>query len=101
MSFQRRKPGSTCRIVSNAVYSSERKVESKFQKRHLSRILYPTYSPGISPCDISPIDKLNKILKDWEFTLNNESEDVMTMGCNDLTFDDAQSVFRNWTRRLA
>jgi hypothetical protein len=34
-------------------------------------------------------------------TSKNESEDVITMAWNDLAVDDSQSVFCNWTSRIA
>jgi hypothetical protein len=44
---------------------------------------------------------LKQILKDREFSSSDEIEDVMTQVWNGLTFDNVQSVFRDWTRRLA
>jgi hypothetical protein len=44
---------------------------------------------------------LKGILKDREFISSDEIEDVMTKVENDLTFDDVQSIFRNWMPRLA
>jgi hypothetical protein len=44
---------------------------------------------------------LNQIQRDREFSLSDETEDTIAQGWNDLTFDDFQSVFRDWIRRLA
>jgi hypothetical protein len=76
-------------------------MSSKVEKHHLFRIPHSSYSPGISPRDISLIAMLKEILMDREFTSSNESEDAIAMAWNDLTFDDTQSVFRNWMSRLA
>jgi hypothetical protein len=43
---------------------------------------------------------LNGILNDREFHSHDEIEEVITMAWNDLTFDEVQSVFRNWMNRL-
>jgi hypothetical protein len=44
---------------------------------------------------------LKQILRNREFSSSDEIEDMIAQGWNDLTFDDAQSVFRNGARRLA
>jgi hypothetical protein len=44
---------------------------------------------------------LQQILRDREFSSSDEVEDTIAAVWNDLTFDDVQSVFRNWIRRLA
>jgi hypothetical protein len=43
---------------------------------------------------------LKQILRDRELSSRDEIEDAIVQVWNDLTFDDAQSVFRNWIRRL-
>jgi hypothetical protein len=40
------------------------------------------------------------MFKDRESTSSDEIEDVIPNTWNDLTFDDRESVFRNWMRRL-
>jgi hypothetical protein len=40
-------------------------------------------------------------MKDREFHSHDEIEEAITMAWNDLTFEDVQSVFYNWMRRLA
>jgi hypothetical protein len=44
---------------------------------------------------------LKQILRDREFSSSDEIEDAIAQVWNDLTFDDVQSVFRDWIRRLA
>jgi hypothetical protein len=44
---------------------------------------------------------LKQILRDREFSSSVEIEDVIAQTWNDLTFDDFQSVFRDWIRCLA
>jgi hypothetical protein len=40
-------------------------------------------------------------MKDREFHSHNEIEEAITVVWNDLTFEDFQSIFYNWMRRLA
>jgi hypothetical protein len=102
VSFERRKPGSTCGLdIDNSMTYIRAKFESKFEKHHLFRILHPSYSPGIIPCDIWLIGILKEILKDREFTPSNESEDAISMTGNDLTFDDSHRALCNSTSCFA
>jgi hypothetical protein len=43
---------------------------------------------------------LKGILKDRELHSHDETEEMITMTWNDLTFDEVQSVFHNWINRL-
>jgi hypothetical protein len=74
---------------------------SRIQYIVFFRMPHPPSSPNISPGDLWLIGILKEIPKDQERTSSNESEDTTTMTWNRLTLDDAQNVFRNWTRRLA
>jgi histone-lysine N-methyltransferase SETMAR len=71
------------------------------KKNHISRMPHPPDSPDISPCDFWLFEMLKQILRDREFSPSDEIEDAVEQVWNDLTFDDIQSVFRNWIRRLA
>jgi hypothetical protein len=44
---------------------------------------------------------LEQILRDQEFSSCDEIDDSIAQVWNELTFDDVQSVFRDWIRRLA
>jgi hypothetical protein len=44
---------------------------------------------------------LKQILRYRKFASSDEIEDAIAQGWNDLNFDDIQSVFRDWIRRLA
>jgi hypothetical protein len=65
-----------------------------------SRLLRALYSPDISPCDFWPFDTLKGILKDRELNSNDEIEEAIASGWNDLAFDDFQCVFHTWMNRL-
>jgi hypothetical protein len=43
---------------------------------------------------------LKGTLKDREFHSRDEIKEAITMAWKDLTFDEAQSVFHNWIKRL-
>jgi hypothetical protein len=40
-------------------------------------------------------------MKDREFHSHDKIEEAIPVAWNDLTFEDVQSVFYNWMRRLA
>jgi hypothetical protein len=44
---------------------------------------------------------LKQNLSDRELSSTDEIEDAIAQVWNDLTFDDVQSVFRDWMQRLA
>jgi hypothetical protein len=71
------------------------------KKNHDSRMPYPPDSPDISPCDFWLFGMSKPIVRDGEFSSSDEIEDAIAQIWNDLTFADFQSVFRDWTRRLA
>jgi histone-lysine N-methyltransferase SETMAR len=75
-------------------------VTSEIKKNHISRMPHPPYSLDISPCDFWLFGMLKQVLRDREFSLSDEIEDAIAQAWNDLTFDDVQSVFQNWIRRV-
>jgi transposase len=77
------------------------KVTSKIKKNRISRMPHSPYSPDINPYDFWFFGMLKQILRDREFSSSGEIEDAIAQICNDLTFDDVQSIFRDWIRRLA
>jgi hypothetical protein len=44
---------------------------------------------------------LKEITKDREFHSHEEIEEAMTVAWNGLNFEDVQSIFYDWMRRLA
>jgi hypothetical protein len=74
---------------------------SKIQKNHISRIPHLPDSPDTNQCGFSLFEMLGQILKDRKFSSSDEIEDSIAQVWNDLTFDDVQSVFRDWIRGLA
>jgi hypothetical protein len=74
---------------------------SKFETHHVSRFPHPPYSPDISPCNFWLFGTLKGNLKDQESNSSNEIEEAIFGIWDDFTFDNVQSVFQNWMRRLA
>lgn len=100
-SFTRRMPGSTFWVhMDNSMCHNGAKITSEFEKHHLARMPHPPYSPDISPCDFWLFGMLKGILKDREFSSGDEIAAAIAEEWNHLTFDDVQSVFRNWMSRL-
>jgi hypothetical protein len=100
--FRRQKTGSAFWMhMNNAMCHRGSKAISKIQKNHISRMPRPPYSPDISLCYLWLFGMLKQILRDREFFSSDEIKDAIAQLRNDLTFDDVQSVFQDWTRRLA
>jgi hypothetical protein len=58
-----------CLCMDNSICHRELKVVSKFEKHHISRLPYPSYSPCISPRDFMFFGGLKEILAERAFTL--------------------------------
>jgi hypothetical protein len=86
--------------MDNSVCHNESKVVSKFDKHHVARFLRQSYSPYLSLCDFWVFGMLKGILKNWEFHSHDEIEEAITVTWNDLTFNEAQSVFYNWMNQF-
>jgi hypothetical protein len=64
--------------MDNLICHNGSKMASKFEKYHVSRLPHSLYSPEINPCDFWLFGMLKGVLKDREFHLSNEIEDVIT-----------------------
>jgi histone-lysine N-methyltransferase SETMAR len=87
--------------MDNATCHNESKVASKFEQHHIFRLPHEPYSLDISPCDFWFFGLLKGIMKDREFHSHEEIEEAITAAWNNLTFQDVQSIFYDWTRPLA
>jgi hypothetical protein len=97
LNFRRRMPLTTFWLnMDNSMCYNGSKVLSKFDKHHIARLPHPPYSPDLSPCDFWLFGMLKGIQEDRELHSHDEIEEAITMAWNDLTFDEIQSVFRNW-----
>jgi hypothetical protein len=76
-------------------------VAQKIKKNHISRMMQSPDSPDVSPCDFCLFEVSQQILTDREFSSNAEIEEAIAEVWNYLTFDEVQSVLRDWIRRLA
>jgi histone-lysine N-methyltransferase SETMAR len=102
LNFRRQKTGSAFWVhVDNSMCHNGSKVTSKIKKNHILGMLHPPYSPYISLCNFWLFEMLRQILRVREFSSSNEIENAIAQVWNDLTFDDVQSMFRDWSQRLA
>jgi hypothetical protein len=102
VNFHRRIPQATfCRDADNSTCHNGSKMASKFEKHHASRLLHPSHSPNISPCDFWLFGMLKEVLNDGEFNSSDEIEEARMKVWDELTFDDLQSALHNWANRLA
>jgi hypothetical protein len=101
LNFRRQKTGSTFWVhMDNSMRHKGSKVTSKIKKNHILRTPHPLYSPDISPCDFWLFGMLKQIARDREFSSSDEIENAIAQVWNGLTFDDVQSMFQDWIRRL-
>jgi histone-lysine N-methyltransferase SETMAR len=101
LNFWRQERGSTFWVhMDNSTCHNGSKVTSKIKKNHIYRMMHPPYSSDISPCGFWLFGMLKQILRDREVSSNDEIEDAIAQVWNDLTFDDVQSMFRDWIPRL-
>jgi hypothetical protein len=102
LDFRHQKAGSSLWVhIDNSICHNGSKLKSKIQKNHISRIPPQLYLPDISSCNFWLFEMFKQILRDQEFSPNDEIEDAIAHAWNDLTFDDVQSVFRDLIRRLS
>jgi hypothetical protein len=87
--------------IDNSMCHNGSSITSKIKKNDISRMPRPLCSPDISPCDFWFFGMLKQILRDREFSSSDEIEDAIAQVWNNLTFNDFQSVFRDWVRHLA
>jgi hypothetical protein len=64
-------------------------------------ITAPTLFARHKPCDFWFFGVLKEVLKDRQFNLSNEIEQVTAMVWDELTFDEVQSVFHKEMSRFA
>jgi hypothetical protein len=92
-------PQSTFSVpVGNSMGHNGSKAASKFEKRPLSGMPHPPYSPEMSPCDFWLFGLLKGILKDREFNSIEEIEAAIAKTWKGLSLDDLQNVFLSWMK---
>jgi hypothetical protein len=74
--------------MDNSMRQNGSKVTSKINKNHISRMPHPPHSQDINPCDFWLFGMLKQVLRDREFSSNDEIED--------FTANNVQSTFRDW-----
>jgi transposase len=87
--------------MDNSTCRNGSKVASKFEQHHIFRLPHPPYSPDINPCDFWHFGVLKGIMKDRKFHSHEDIKEAISVAWNDLTFEDVQSIFYDWMRRLA
>jgi hypothetical protein len=76
------------------------RIQEKIDRTGLARCPHPFYSPDLSPCDFWSFEMAKEKMKDRKFRTIQDSLRCLTEIWNDLTFEDVQSVFREWQIRL-
>jgi hypothetical protein len=75
------------------------KVQEKIDWKGFARCPHPPYSPDLSPCDFWFFGMAKEKMKDREFRTIQDILRRLTETWSDLTFEDIQSVFREWNIR--
>jgi transposase len=100
MRYERRKQGRTFFVIMDHSKSHDGgKIQGKFDMKGFIRTPNPPYSPDLSPCDFWLFGMAKEKMKDREFHAVQEIRRGLTEICNDLTFQDVQSVFLKWKIR--
>jgi hypothetical protein len=66
----------------------------------LERLDQPAYSPDLSPCDFWFFGRAKTAIQDQSFEDPEELIEALTNLFDGITFEELQSVFHNWIRRL-
>jgi hypothetical protein len=75
------------------------KITEKLEKRHIGRVLHPSYSPDLSPCDFWLFGISKQKMKERVFQSEEQILADMTESWNEFTFENSQRVFHNWMER--
>jgi hypothetical protein len=76
------------------------KLREIFDWKGFVRRPHPPYSPNLSPYDVLVLWNGQGKAKDHEFRTVQDILRRLTQSWNDFTFEDVQSVFREWQIRL-
>jgi histone-lysine N-methyltransferase SETMAR len=66
----------------------------------LTRLTHPPYSPDLSPCDFWFFGRAKTAFRDQSFADADELLEALTNLFDSITFEELQSVFKNWIKRL-
>jgi hypothetical protein len=83
-----------------SMYHNGGKVSEKSAQRSIERAPHPPSSPDISPSDFWLFGILKHNMKDREFQNQQEILNAIAEIWDDLTFEDVQRGFQEWTERL-
>jgi hypothetical protein len=76
------------------------KIQAKIDRKGLVRCPHPPYFPDLSPCDFWFFGMVKEKIKDCKFRTVQDILRRLTEICNNLTFEDVQSVFSEWQIRI-
>jgi histone-lysine N-methyltransferase SETMAR len=86
--------------MDNSMCHNGAKITDKLEKRDIARVPHPPYSPDLSSYDFWFFEILKQKMKERAFQSEEQILAAMTESWNELTFEDIQRVFHNWTERL-
>jgi histone-lysine N-methyltransferase SETMAR len=74
---------------------------TEIQRLKMTRLLQPTYSPDLSPCDFWFFELAKQAIQYEVFDSANQSMQRLHSIFDQVTFEDLQHVFLNWMERLS
>jgi hypothetical protein len=86
--------------MDNLMCQNAVKIIEKLEKRDIARAPHPSYSPDLSPCNFWLFGMLKQKMKEGGFQSEEQNLAAVTENWNELTFEDIQIVFHDWTERL-
>jgi hypothetical protein len=87
--------------MDNSISHNGSKTTPKIKKSQNFQNAAPDPFTRYKPMQLWLSGMLKQIMRDREFSPSDEIDEAIAQVWNDLTFDDVQSVFRDWSRRLA
>jgi hypothetical protein len=86
--------------MDNSMCHNARKISLELEHNKIERAPHPAYSLDINPCDIWLFGFLKEKLEEQELSTTDEIIKAITTICNDVSFEELQSVFSEWIQRV-
>jgi hypothetical protein len=84
--------------MDNSMCHNIQKINLDLEQNKIERAFHPADSPDISPCDFWLFSFLKEKLKEQELSPSDEIIEGIAIIWDDVTFEELQSVFSEWSR---
>jgi hypothetical protein len=86
--------------MDNCRVHNAQQITDKIRSRKLQRLDHPAYSPHLSPFDFRFFGRAKTAIQTKSFKDPDELIEALTNLFDSITFEELQSVFHNWIRRM-